>query len=211
MDRGAWLATLHGVTKEKSHGQRSLVGYNPWGHKIVEWDLVTKQQQLHCLINAAQEARGGDVIRPGEESPIRTVSEHLLRCFIMNASMGSPVPILTWRRMTNQGSPTSDRISARDPSYTQAIGFYTTCLKQDTWQISQRSVETATVCSKISVKEKRKPHGVREHTGLMISPLSREKPTPAGGWICQKQRTTWAETADKLVHCRLWNTIYCYV
>ena len=26
----------------KSHGQRSLAGYSPWGH-----DLATKQQQLH--------------------------------------------------------------------------------------------------------------------------------------------------------------------
>ena len=28
----------------KSHGQRSLVGYSPWGHKRVGHDLVTKQQ-----------------------------------------------------------------------------------------------------------------------------------------------------------------------
>ena len=29
----------------KSHGQRSLVGYSPWGHKRVRHDLATKQQQ----------------------------------------------------------------------------------------------------------------------------------------------------------------------
>ena len=29
----------------KSHGQRNLVGYGPWGHKRVRHDLVTKQQQ----------------------------------------------------------------------------------------------------------------------------------------------------------------------
>jgi len=29
----------------KSHGQRSLAGYSPWGHKRVGHDLVTKQQQ----------------------------------------------------------------------------------------------------------------------------------------------------------------------
>ena len=29
----------------KSHGQRSLTGYSPWGHKRVGHDLVTKQQQ----------------------------------------------------------------------------------------------------------------------------------------------------------------------
>ena len=30
---------------EKSHGQRSLVAYSPWGHKRVGHDLVTKQQK----------------------------------------------------------------------------------------------------------------------------------------------------------------------
>ena len=29
---------------EKSHGQRSLVGYSPWGIKRVGHDLATKQQ-----------------------------------------------------------------------------------------------------------------------------------------------------------------------
>ena len=29
----------------KCHGQRSLVGYRPWGHKRLQHDLVTKQQQ----------------------------------------------------------------------------------------------------------------------------------------------------------------------
>ena len=29
----------------KFHGQRSLVGYSPWGHKKVRHNLVTKQQQ----------------------------------------------------------------------------------------------------------------------------------------------------------------------
>ena len=32
---------------EKAHGQRSLVGYIPWGCKRVEHDLVTKQQQTN--------------------------------------------------------------------------------------------------------------------------------------------------------------------
>ena len=33
------------------HGQRSLAGYSPWGHKRVGHDLVTKQQQtmFHCM------------------------------------------------------------------------------------------------------------------------------------------------------------------
>ena len=29
----------------KSHGQRSLVGYSPWGHKRVRHDLATKPQE----------------------------------------------------------------------------------------------------------------------------------------------------------------------
>ena len=40
---GEWLPTpvfLPG----KSHGQRSLAGYSPWGHRRVRHDLVTKQQ-----------------------------------------------------------------------------------------------------------------------------------------------------------------------
>ena len=30
----------------KFHGQRSLVGCNPWGHKRIRHDLATKQQVL---------------------------------------------------------------------------------------------------------------------------------------------------------------------
>ena len=33
----------------KSHGKRSLVGYNPWGGKRVGSNLETKQQQLQLL------------------------------------------------------------------------------------------------------------------------------------------------------------------
>jgi len=29
----------------KTHGQRGLAGYSPWGHQRVRHDLVTKQQQ----------------------------------------------------------------------------------------------------------------------------------------------------------------------
>ena len=31
----------------KSHGQKSLAGYNLWGHKGVGHDLVTKQQHIN--------------------------------------------------------------------------------------------------------------------------------------------------------------------
>ena len=30
----------------KSHGQRSLAGYSPWGHKRVRHDLVIKQKNF---------------------------------------------------------------------------------------------------------------------------------------------------------------------
>ena len=30
----------------KSHGQRSLAGYSPWGHKELGQDLATKRQQI---------------------------------------------------------------------------------------------------------------------------------------------------------------------
>ena len=34
----------------KSHGQRSLVGCSPWGHKRVRHDLSTKQQRLNYTL-----------------------------------------------------------------------------------------------------------------------------------------------------------------
>ena len=41
--RRKWQPTPTFLPK-KSHGQRSLAGYSPWGHKRVTYDLVTKQQ-----------------------------------------------------------------------------------------------------------------------------------------------------------------------
>ena len=34
----------------KSHGQRSLVGYSPWGRKRVRNDLASKHQQYYLVI-----------------------------------------------------------------------------------------------------------------------------------------------------------------
>ena len=34
----------------KSHGQRNLAGYRPWGHKRVRHNLATKQQQ-HVILD----------------------------------------------------------------------------------------------------------------------------------------------------------------
>ena len=48
----------------KSHGQRSLVGYSPWGHKRVGHDLATKQQLqqqsnlTQCFMNNRFSANG---------------------------------------------------------------------------------------------------------------------------------------------------------
>ena len=42
--RRVWQPTLV-FLPGKSHGQKSLVGYSPWGPKRVEHNLVTKQQQ----------------------------------------------------------------------------------------------------------------------------------------------------------------------
>ena len=56
------LAMHSSILSEKSHGQRSLVGYSPWGRKRVEHDLETKQQQqlythiytIHIVIKSLQ-------------------------------------------------------------------------------------------------------------------------------------------------------------
>ena len=37
------MATHSSILAGESHGQRSLVGYNPWGCKRVSHDLATKQ------------------------------------------------------------------------------------------------------------------------------------------------------------------------
>ena len=42
--RRKWQPTL-GFSSGKSHGQRSLAGYSPWGHERVRHNLATKQQQ----------------------------------------------------------------------------------------------------------------------------------------------------------------------
>ena len=43
------MATHSSILAWKSHGQRSLVGYSPWGHKRVGHDLAMKQQQqINC-------------------------------------------------------------------------------------------------------------------------------------------------------------------
>ena len=45
------MATYSIFLPEKSQGQRSLMGYSPWGHKRVRHDLVTEQQQQKAIEN----------------------------------------------------------------------------------------------------------------------------------------------------------------
>ena len=40
------MTTHSSVLAWKSHGQRSLAGYSPWGHKRVKHNLLTEQQPL---------------------------------------------------------------------------------------------------------------------------------------------------------------------
>ena len=42
------MATHSSILAWKSHGQRSLAGYGPWGHKRVGYDLVAKQKTTTC-------------------------------------------------------------------------------------------------------------------------------------------------------------------
>ena len=41
------MATHSSILAWKFHGQRSLVGYSPWGYKRIRHDLATKQQSYH--------------------------------------------------------------------------------------------------------------------------------------------------------------------
>ena len=44
------MAPHSSILAGKSHGQRSLVGYSPWGHKRVGYALASKQQEYTlCL------------------------------------------------------------------------------------------------------------------------------------------------------------------
>ena len=52
------------------HGQKSLAGYSPWGHKRVRHDLATKQQ--HCCCQVASVVSGS--ARPHRRQPTRVPS-----------------------------------------------------------------------------------------------------------------------------------------
>ena len=44
------MATHSSILAGKSHGQRSLAGYSPWGWKRIRHNLAIKQPQ-QCLIS----------------------------------------------------------------------------------------------------------------------------------------------------------------
>ena len=44
------MASHSSILAWEIHGQRSLAGYSPWGHKRVGHKLVTKQQQYISLV-----------------------------------------------------------------------------------------------------------------------------------------------------------------
>ena len=45
------MATHSSILAWRIHGQRSLTGFSPWGHKRVKQDLATKQQHYHLLFS----------------------------------------------------------------------------------------------------------------------------------------------------------------
>ena len=79
----------------KSHGQRTLVRYCPWGHKRVRHDLVTKQQQL-CDME--------DFIRKTQRSVKR---EHFYARASLVTQTGKNLPAMkeTWVCSLHQEDP----------------------------------------------------------------------------------------------------------
>ena len=56
------MATHSSILAWKMHGQRSLAGYSPWGHKIVRHDLATKQQQQNLARRNIKDSVTCDII-----------------------------------------------------------------------------------------------------------------------------------------------------
>ena len=45
------MATTPVFLPRKFHGERSIAGYSPWGHKRLQHELATKQQQCHGYLS----------------------------------------------------------------------------------------------------------------------------------------------------------------
>ena len=82
----------------KSYGQKSLVGYSPWGWKIVGQDLAAKQQQLLCKVVFSSVAQSCltlcdpmDCCPPGSSVP-GIFQARILECVAISFSRGSSWP-----------------------------------------------------------------------------------------------------------------------
>ena len=74
--RRKWQPTL-AFLLGKSHGQRSLTGYSPWGRKTVRHDLMTKQQWYNF-----QKVKADSQMRaPVTDSKIHSIVFWLVGCF----------------------------------------------------------------------------------------------------------------------------------
>ena len=69
-----WRSKWQSIPWGKLHGQGSLVGYSPWGHKRIRLDLVTNLQQQFSLRDSCRERK--DKTKTARPRPI-------LLCFFM--------------------------------------------------------------------------------------------------------------------------------
>ena len=79
----------------KSHGQRSLIGYSPWGHKRVGHDLVTKQQQIFLFSYQVASSADSEKGREGYERLVELICWNTWRT--KNTWHIEILTILCWR------------------------------------------------------------------------------------------------------------------
>ena len=69
----------------KSHGQRSLSGYNPWGHKRVGYNLATKQQNcwviwVGCRLRGRTESDTTEATQQQQQQHENSIFSLLKKC-----------------------------------------------------------------------------------------------------------------------------------
>ena len=115
----------------KSHGQRSLVGYSPWGHKRVRHNLATETTATSSLLWPVHHNVFIEKTGPGKPPSI-TVS-----LWILNASI-SPSPSLaslvslahcisltaSWQHSQSPLPPTQPSMSSSEHSVPELLHFY---------------------------------------------------------------------------------------
>ena len=74
---------------ENPHGQRSLVGYSPWGHKRVGHDLVTNTHFSSSLLSAIR------VVSPAYLRLLTFLLANLIPAFSIWSQSIVPCPVLT--------------------------------------------------------------------------------------------------------------------